>query len=307
MSEGRLLALPIVALALAGPRGAAWAGPITFNTALPVAKGQAILRAQAVVVRATGDPSPMDRSLTAVSAPAVLAYGATARLALFAVVPFVVHKSLDVTTPMGRANRSATGIGDVSFFGRYTLVQVDEPGETFRVAPFAGFKAPTGQDDESDELGRLPRPLQPGSGSWDAFLGSTLTWQTLACELDADAGYRFNTKDDGFEFGDQAFADASFQYRIWPLELGPGVPEFLYAVLESNLEWQAKDRVGGQADPDSGGWLWFIDLGIQFVTKRYIVEAVVQLPAVRELNGDALETDYQVRAGLRWNFSLPGL
>jgi len=305
MIDHRFTRLVILVAALSLPCGAALAGPITFNTALPVPENQGIIRGQAAVVRAGDDPSPADRSLTAVAAPSVLAYGVTSRVALFAVVPFIVHKSLDVTTPMGRVNRSATGFGDSSFFGRYTLLQVDRPGATFRIAPFAGFKAPTGEDGESDRLGRLPRPPQPGSGSWDGFLGSTLTWQKLAWEVDADGGYRFNNRDEGFEFGDAAFADASFQYRIWPRELGPGVPGFLYAVLETNVEWREKDRAGGRVDANSGGWRWFVDPGIQYVAKRYVLEAVVQLPAVQELHGNALETDYQVRAGFRWNFWLP--
>lgn len=295
----------LLGVALAG--SSAQGAPITFNTALPVSEGNAIFRGQAVVVRASDDPSAMDRSLTAVASPGVFAYGATRDLALFAVLPFFVHKSLDVSTQEGRVERSSSGFGDAAFIGRYTLLQVDRLGETLRVAPFAGFKAPTGEDDESDSFGRLPRPLQPGSGSWDAFLGSVLTWQTLGWELDADAGYQFNTEHDGFEFGDVAFADASFQYRLLPRQVGPGVPGFLYGVVETNLVWQEKNRIGGRVDPDSGGFSWFLDPGIQYVTKRFILEAAVVLPAVQDLNGDGLGSDYEVRAGFRWNFSLPEL
>ena len=38
------------------------------------------------------------------------------------------------------------------------------------------------------------------------------------------------------------------------------------------------------------------------MTKRWIVEAAVQLPVVQSPNGTALESDYTVRAGFRVNF-----
>lgn len=308
MKAERLRSLFRIALtaALAAAQGSALAGPITFNTALPISKGEAILRGQAVVLEASEDAGPGDRHLSVVAAPAVLAYGATPQLALFAVVPTVIHKSLDVTTPMGRISRGTTGLGDSTFFGRYTLLQVDRPGQTLRAAPALGLKVPTGDDDRRDRLGLLPRPLQPGSGSWDPFVAATVTWQTLAWEADADAGYRFNTEADRFEFGDVAFADASFQYRLLPRKLqAGGVPTFLYAVVETNLELRQKDRVAGRIDPDSGGFTWFLDPGLQVVARRYVLDAVVRLPAVQELGGDALGRDYEVRVGFRWNFTLP--
>lgn len=62
------------------------------------------------------------------------------------VVPYFLDKQLDITTPMGRVGRDSGGIGDLSLFGRYTVYQNDFPGGTFRVAPLAGFTAPTGDD-----------------------------------------------------------------------------------------------------------------------------------------------------------------
>ena len=52
----------------------------------------------------------------------------------------------------------------------------------------------------------------------------------------------------------------------------------------------------------SGGTTLFLVPGLQYVTRRWIVEAAVQLPVVQDLNGTALENDYIVRAGFRFNF-----
>ncbi|MBI5576355.1 MAG: transporter [Deltaproteobacteria bacterium] len=282
------------------------AAPITFNTALPVASGEGILRVQYVLVRAAGDPTTLGRSITVHAAPVALAYGVTPRLALFGIAPFF-DKSLELDTPAGRIERSASGIGDLLFLGRYTAFALDRPGSTIRLAPFAGLKLPTGKDDVSDGLGRLPRPLQPGSGSWDGLGGVVFTWQTLGWEFDADVGFRKNTAADGFRFGDQAFTDASFQYRVWPRRLEAGVPAYVFAVAESNLVVAGRDRVGGVSDPDSGGTRWNVGAGLQYVTERFVIEGIYQVPAVQRLNGNGVETDYSLSVGIRWKFSfLPG-
>lgn len=278
------------------------AAPITFNTALPVARHEWIFRGQYVLVRATGDPMSLGRSITVRAVPVALAYGVTPRLALFGILPYF-DKSLEFDAPGGRIERSASGFGDLLVFGRYTAFALDRPGSTIRLAPFAGLKVPTGKDDVSDGLGRLPRPLQPGSGSWDGLGGMVFTWQTLGWEFDADAGYRKNTASDGFRFGDQTFGDASFQYRVWPRRLESGVPAYVFAVAESNLVVAGRDRVGGASDPDSGGTRWDVGLGLQYVTERFVIEGIYKVPAVQRLNGNAVETDYSLRVGLRWKFS----
>lgn len=277
------------------------AGPITFNTALPVSAGEFILREQVQVLRSTDDPSPMNRDLRVLAVPSVLAYGVTRDLTLFGIVPYL-DKTLDSNTAVGRQRRRDAGLGDVILISRYTVWSMDRLGETRRLAPFLGLKFPTGDSDERDSLGRLPQPIQLGSGSWDPLLGTIFTWQTFQWEFDTAFQYRFNTTAHDFQFGDEARWDLSFQYRLWPPQLARGVPAFLYGVLESNVIWTDKNEAAGIRDPDSGGTIWFLAPGLQYVTRRVILEAVVQVPVVQELNGLALKTDYIVSFGFRVNF-----
>ena len=288
----------LLAIAAAAPAGAA---PQTFNTALPVAQGEFVFREQFILDQSGDDPSGAGRDRVAWALVSVLGYGATPDLALFAVVHYV-DKSLDVTQAGARISRSASGLGDISLFGRYTLFKRDWPGRTLRIAPFAGLELPTGDDGETDSLGLLPAGVQPGSGSWDPFGGVVLTYQTLAFEIDAQASYRANTEAHGFAFGDVARLDGSLQYRLWPRELGSGTPGFLYGVLEANLIHGDRNQAGGADDPNSGGLSLFILPGLQYVTKRWIIEAGVQIPLVQDLNGAALEKDYILRTGFRLNF-----
>lgn len=298
-APGIALALHIAIVGLPAKTGAA---PQTFNTALPVAKGQFVFREQFLFMKVSDDPTPADRDMEVLGAVSVLGYGATRDLALFGMLPYL-DKRLELTDPLGRrTERSTRGIGDARLFGRYTLFQKDMPGRSFRIAPYLGLELPTGDDDESDRFGRLPEPVQSGSGSWDPFGGLIATYQTLDYQVDAQIGYKANTEANDFEFGDEFRFDASLQYRLLPRELGTGVPDFLYGVLEVNLHHQEKNEINGVDDPNSGGTTAFLSPGLQYVTRRWMLEGIVQLPVVQDLNGTALENDFIVRAGFRVNF-----
>lgn len=295
----KLTSLVGLLLGAAGPVAAA---PITFNTALPVQKDGWVLREQFMLNKNGDDPDPAaSRNMRASGLISVLGYGVTRDFALFGVLPYL-DKRLDVNVAGQRVTRSDEGIGDLTLIGRYTAYASDAPGRTFRIAPFLGVKAPTGRDDARDGLGRLPPTVQLGSGSWDFLGGAVASYQTLDYQVDAQFAYKGNREANGFRFGDVSGFDVSLQYRLWPQQLGSGVPAFLYGVLEANLVHAGKNRVGGIRDPNSGGTTLFLSPGLQYVTKKWILEAGVQIPVVQDLNGTALKNDYIFNAGFRINF-----
>ncbi len=279
----------------------AQAAPITFNTALPVAKGEFLIRQQFISVQSGDDPGPTDRDRTAVTSTTALVYGVNHKLALFGILPYQdIELSLNPGT--GKLSRTNSGLGDVKLFGRYIFKQNNQQGRTLRWAGFAGFKAPTGDEDARDSLGTLPPPVQTGTGSWDAFGGLVFTRQTLDWQLDAQLGYQTNTEANQYEAGDIFRFDASFQKRVWPRALSVGVPGFLYGVLEMNLIHQGKNKFNGVYDPHSNGTRLLLAPGVQYVTRRWIAEASLQLPIIQDLNGSALELGHILRAGMRFNF-----
>lgn len=278
------------------------AAPQTFNTALPVATGELILRGQFLYKSIGEDPGPRNRSVKIRGSAVTVGYGAASAFALFGALP-VLDKELDVVLPDGeRIRRETSGIADARLFGRYTLFQRDRRGSTFRIAPFAGLELPTGNDNETDERGALPPTLQLGSGSWDPFFGAVATWQTLDYQLNGQVAYQANTEANDFEFGDELRLDASVQYRLWPRELGTGVPGFLLAGVEGNFLYQDRHRAAGVEDPDSGGRRFFVSPSLQYGTRRWVLEAIVQVPVAQDLNGAALEDEVTVRAGFRFNY-----
>jgi len=293
-------ALPIILAAL-NAVGVAWSAPITFNTALPVHEGGMVWREQFIYDKNSRDPSAANRDVKVSGLVSVLGYGVTRDFALFGVLPYL-DKRLDLDVGGQRVTRSDQGIGDLTLLGRYTAYQSDAPGRTFRVSPFLGVKAPTGRDDTQDALGRLPSPIQLGTGSWDALGGVVATYQTLAYQFDSQISYKANSEANGFRFGNVAKLDASIQYRVWPQALGGGVPAFLYGVLEANLVHAEKNRMGGVDDPNSGGTTLFLTPGLQYVTQKWILEAGIQIPVVQNLNGTALKNNYILHTGFRVNF-----
>ena len=297
----RIKLASLAGLLLAAPFSV-WAAPITFNTALPVQKDGWVLREQFVLNRNADDPDPAaDRNMRVSGLVSVLGYGVTREFVLFGVLPYL-DKRLDMNMEGQRVTRSDEGFGDLTLIGRYTAYTSDAPGRTFRIAPFLGVKAPTGRDDARDGLGRLPPTVQLGTGSWDFLGGVVATYQTLDWQVDAQLAYKVNREANGFRFGNVSGLDVSLQYRLWPQQLGSGVPAFLYGVLEANFVHAEKNQVGGIRDPNSGGTTLFFSPGLQYVTKKWILEAGVQIPVAQDLNGTALKNDYILNAGFRINF-----
>jgi len=276
-----------------------YAAPITFNTALPVAKGAFINREQLIVRRFDEDNTSANRDLEVNGLVSVLGYGVTPKLALFAAMPYF-NKTLDITPSGQRFSRSSEGFGDIKLFGRYTFLQHDGRSKTFRVAGFAGIKAPTGGDNQRDSLGLLPIPLQSGTGAWDTFGGVVMTYQRLNYQIDAQLSANKKGRAKDFRGGDEVRADLSLQYRL--SALNEDTRRFVYGVLEVNWVNQDNNQISGISDANSGGTTLYLTPGIQYVTTEYILEAAVQLPVVQNLHGSALETDYIFTTGFRINF-----
>jgi len=303
MGQKRLVYSALLCTILSGSMvSPAWSAPITFNTALPVAKGEYLFREQLIFNQSGDDPSQLDRDRTVTAAVSVLGYGINSDLALFGVLPYQ-DKELNLTVAGNRLSRSASGFADATVFARYTVYKQNKPGQNFRIAPFAGVKMPTGKDNDHDGLGKLPASVQLGSGSWDPLIGVITTYQTLNYQLDGQISYQAKNEANNFEAGDVTRLDGSLQYRLLPKTLsGGGTPGFLYGIIEANWINQQKNRINGVADKNSNGSRLFLSPGIQYVTRRWITEASIQIPISQDLNGLALENDYIGRLSVRVNF-----
>lgn len=295
------LSVFIGTLARAFPAAAA---PLGFNLVIPLAEGEWSIRNQVAFRRASGDS---DRQLTRIKGLTVLAYGMTRNLALFVGVPLIEHSSLNLNNNQGRRiSRGSNGFGDMQAVGRYTLLESDWAGGTFRLQPLAGLDLATGSYTRSDQFGRLPPRLQPGSGTWDPLVGTVVVWETFGWRFDNSAGYQFDLENHHYSPGDAVFVASTLRYRLWPFELSEDAPGFVYGLLKSRVTWRGMYSTYGVVMRNSGGMSWSLGPGLQYDARRFVVETYALLPAVESLNGARrLYSDYAIVTNLRFNFFAP--
>ncbi len=279
--QGGKTLLPAVYFAVS----VSWAAPIATNTALPLSADEIIVREQLVATHSSDRLAGMHRQVDRFEARTVLGYGLTSKLALFVVLPLV---SVDRT--FGGVSTSDFGLGDTTLFARYEVYRSDRPGGTFRIAPFAGLRAPTGRDSRT------------GDGSLDVFGGLITTLASTQWVLDSQLRFDFNREADGFERGDSASFESSFQYRLSPGKVAQDTNAFVFGVLEISANYYQRNRVNGVTDPNSGGFQLYLTPGLQYSTRRWIADLGVKLPIVNDLNGTALEPDYSILTSIRINF-----
>jgi len=268
--------------------GAALAQGINTNVALAVAEDEGIFRSQLRYRRATDDPAGTGRELDALVAPQTLVYGVAPEITVFATLPVLAHRRLE---PGDGSVKRDSAVGDLRLLGRYTFYIDDyAPLSTRRVAVLAGLKFPTGGDGF-------------GTPSFDPIFGAVGTWVAKRHEVDLDALYQVATTRHGFEAGDEVRYDLAYRYRLWPQRFGSRLIQ-LNGVLELNGRWRDRTQVEGSTIEASGGSLLLLSPGAQFIAKRFIVEASVQVPIWQDPNGPQLEDDFTAVLSVRIPFSL---
>lgn len=283
-----LRTLALLAVFASLPPSPAAAQGINTNVALAVAEDEGILRSQLRYRRATDDPLGNGRQLDVVAAPQTLVYGVTPRITAFATLPIIVHRRLEAADGSVRRDE---GLGDLRLLGRVTFFVDDYAAlSSRRLALLVGMKFPTG-------TGRF------GTDSFDPIIGAVGTWAFNRHELDLDAIYAVTTKRRDFEAGDEFRYDLAYRYRLWPERFGRRLQQF-NALLELNGRWTAKTRAEGMTVSDSGGNLLYLSPGAQFIAKRFIVEASVQIPVWQDRNGSQLEDDLIAVLSVRIPFTL---
>lgn len=252
---------------------------INTNVALPVAKGQSLIRVQTRYTFANHDPAQTGRRLHELEFPMVFGYGVSSQMALFGVVP-VVYRNLS-----GVQNQ---GIGDLTFLLRQEIAKKDWHLRTFRLALLGGLEIPSGD-----------RPFT--SNSLDIPLGLVSSYQTHQEEWDCDLHYQINTEGLNRDHGDNFFYNLAYQRRILPWKLPEtGLPNQLNLVLELNGEWTQRDEnIGGGVIANTGGHMLFLSPGLQYVLRQVILETSFQYPVVRDLNGNQLESTYAIIGSIR--------
>jgi len=291
---------------------AAWAFPINAPNARSLFGGFRLIVPDFRLTRATklleeGEEvaDPLDQTLTVYEETITGIYGITRDLTLGLTLP-IVQKAFRFTTPSGRrATIHASGVGDLSLVGIYRFYRRDVPRRSTQVSFLGGLKFPTGSGSQTDpdarllpgsESDRIPRPLQPGSGSVDGIIGIAAFQNFDRLSFYASVQGKLNSEADGFQFGNNLHYDFTADYVFLR-------NRNLFLVLEFNGVFAGKSEVNGRTIQDSGGNILFISPGVEYLPLPYLIlDASVQVPIVQDLNGKQLGTDFSVVVGVRYLF-----
>ncbi|MBI4530020.1 MAG: transporter [Candidatus Latescibacteria bacterium] len=267
-----------------------------FKTAVKVMRKSTLLRDGEEV------PDPFNREVRVTAVPLMLPYELLPnRLVVAAAIPYM-DKELKLTKEGVRQSLSDAGFGDLILVAKYQIFQRDAPGKTIRVTLKGGVKLPTGDDEETDDVGNpLPKGLQLGSGSVDYLATAIFTHSLRRFGINTDVGYTVKTEAKGFVFGDVLNYDLAFGYRIYPSLYERYPQPYSTVYLEVNGQYSREDTLDGEKVPDSGGHTLLLSPGLQFVPFGSLaVEASVQVPVVQNLHGTQLGTGFIFTAGLLW-------
>jgi len=249
--------------------------PINSDVALQPSTGHWILRQQIRYAEADLDQGGADLDISRVTSFTTAVYGVTDEFTLLATAPVVLSRRIK-DNATGESDTDG-GLADIAALGKLRLYRNDfGPTDTARFDLLGGVELPTGQDAFS-------------SDSVDPIIGGVGTLTLGRHYFSADALWKFNTA--GGQAGEDLLKyDAAYIYRLWPEEYAAGQTTQLNGVLELNgFSWTDGDNE------------LFLSPGVQYVTRRWIAEATVQLPVWQDLDSRP-ETEFVVGLSLRVQF-----
>ena len=231
---------------------------------------------------------PLDRRLEEQTAALGAHYGLRYDLQLSMVVPYV-SRTLTLDDPAGPDRYAEDGLGDVAVVAKWRWLRLDDVGTATNFSILAGLELPTGDVDAPPGLPEL----QPGSGSWDASLGTAVTHEPGRWRFNAAALYQRNGQGArDLKEGDEFFAELAVGNRFW-LEPYPGPFMRFDALLRWRHEWRSTQD--GDLLHDSGGELLTAGATLAFRPRPTIdLQVFVEVPIYQSLQGFQLEEDLSV-------------
>jgi hypothetical protein len=205
-----------------------------------------------------------------------LGWSPTSRLTISALLPWFTNW----IRPLGHSQQELNGLGDLEVAAR---------GVVFRERAFAphhvlsvggGLKFPTGPRVYDDAHYPVPDDDQPGTGSFDPFVGVTYTY--FSGELISawsSASFRYTTTGPrGYRRGSVFGGTAAIQVQPW---------SWGAVVLGADVVWQEADTLqNGKASPNSGGTIGYLAPALVFMpVMDLLVKATVDVPVLYGLNG----------------------
>jgi hypothetical protein len=198
-------------------------------------------------------------------------------------------------TPSTGRSALINGLGDMELSGRVLLVRDRSFGAHHLLWANAGLKLPTAPRLRDDAGYPYADDDQPGSGSWDPFVGATYAWYSGALwSAYASGSYRYTTTGwHGYRRGMQVGWNAAVQAQPWDW----GAFQLLL-----DGDWSAADRLAsGGAMPNTGGTVMHLGAGFAAAPRTdMLVRVAVSLPVLQAFEGKQSD-GAQVLVSLVWD------
>lgn len=192
------------------------------------------------------------------------------------------------------------GFTDLWLTGKYRFYQ----GPAGQIALIGGIKFPTGDSRLTNSAGEQVEPAATaGTGAWDGMAGLAYTVPlNAALTLDASALYTFRGERYDYRLGDRLDVGTSLAWRVCgDATTYPQVSLVAEATLrhvEESEQASEPHHSGG-----TGGTVLFLSPGVKMsFSQACAANLGVQLPVVQDLNGNQVETDFRVIAGISFSF-----
>jgi hypothetical protein len=246
------------------------------------------------------------------------AYGISDRLTVSAELPYVRRDGLregEHSHAGGHAINEVAQLGNVSGFGDLSIMAkyklVDRPGASFALV--GGLKLPTGSTRRRSREGeRLETEHQPGTGSWDPLFGAAFGTTLGPVNFNAGALYPISgTGAQQTRLGDRAAGGIAFSHRFGPPEHhheeaghhhheGGAAPRphghsSWDAFVELTGEWEGRQKIAGEVEPDSGGKSVWLSPGARYNSASGLsVAASFGLPVWQDIRASHPDNDYRL-------------
>lgn len=316
--------------------GTGVSGPVTALSAVPLSRGafSAGLRLEYQALDAIGDAR-----LSALSeahqhahstdalwhASLIGGYGVTRDLSLGLSLPYVrrtgirepahIHDGPDEVVALG----DSEGVGDLRLYAQYRFA--GGPAQARHSALIVGVKAPTGEEHERTRGGaghhggdgEFGTEHQPGSGSWDPFVGLAHSRVAGAWSLHASLLYTVATEGSrDTDLGDSLHYDLAAVRRLGgeshhhddgSTHVHHQGRVAWHAIVELNGEYHQRETVAGEKVPNSGGDFIFLSPGIRAtLDNRWAATLAAGFPVVSNPNGVHSEPELRLIASVAAGF-----
>lgn len=226
-----------------------------------------------------------------------VSYGLTDNIMVHASIPYIKRSNIQESEPPDEIHHhgDSEGVGDISLHLHARLLRSPAVDLTL----LTGIKTPTGRTDVTDRDGqRFEAEFQPGSGSWDPFLGLAASRALGRFSIDANTLYTLvNEGTQNTDLGDRLNYNLAVSYeavrRLFALDL----------ILEGNGIWRAKEETNGIKDKNSGGNLILVSPGFRVYYKDFVSFYVSYgIPVLQNLNGTQNDIDSRTVFGVDLSF-----